>query len=90
MTASIVFCDERITHQQIYLKKLSLVPVKSLEILHDGLIVHLKQIGQINDVEICVVFPSQRYLLPKVQGFVEFLAKSFLEDLPKASQNREN
>jgi DNA-binding transcriptional LysR family regulator len=53
--------------------------------LISGQLVHLlKEYEEDNDVGVYAVFPSQRYLLPKVQGFVEFLAKSFLEDLPKA------
>jgi DNA-binding transcriptional LysR family regulator len=32
-----------------------------------------------NEVGIYAIFPSNRYLLPKVQCFVEFLTKSFLE-----------
>jgi DNA-binding transcriptional LysR family regulator len=32
-----------------------------------------------NDVGIYAIFPSNRYLLPQVQCFVEFLVKSCLE-----------
>jgi DNA-binding transcriptional LysR family regulator len=46
--------------------------------LTSGQLVHLlEDYEDENDVGIYAVFPSNRYLLPKVQCFVEFIAKSF-------------
>jgi DNA-binding transcriptional LysR family regulator len=45
-----------------------------------GQLVHLlKEYEDENEVGIYAVFPSNRYLLPKVQCFIDFLVRSFLE-----------
>jgi DNA-binding transcriptional LysR family regulator len=62
------------------------IQVLSQRELTSGQLVHLlKEYEEDNDVGIYAVFPAQRYLLPKVQCFVEFLAKSFSQDVTSLS-----
>lgn len=46
--------------------------------IQSGQLIHLlMEYEDANDVGVYAVFPSNRYLLPKVQCFVEFLVQSF-------------